>query len=103
MEGVSRICPICRASNPVEAQICQECEAELEVGLPALPPEKAAVPWREVATGLALAGAALALKAGLHLLRGGISGLLSRPTPSIPVRFSRKAEPEGRRETVISG
>jgi hypothetical protein len=69
MERVRRICPQCRAVNPLEADQCVECGAEMVGDLPVLRESRLPVPWKEVGASLALGAATLAVRAGWHLLQ----------------------------------
>jgi len=70
MERVKKICPVCGAANPLDEERCGVCGASLETRVSIPLGERLPVPWREVGISLALGAAALALRAGLHLVRG---------------------------------
>jgi ribosomal protein L40E len=74
MEKVSRLCPVCGTANPLEAANCRECGSDVERDLPTVRESKLPVPWREVGAGLAVGATALALRAGVQLVRGLLQG-----------------------------
>jgi hypothetical protein len=79
---VKRICPVCGAANPLEAERCFECGADIERNMPVIREGKLPVPWKEVGASLAVGAAALALRAGLHLLQGLLEKREAKPSPS---------------------
>lgn len=81
MARVKRICPVCGAANPLEAERCHECGVDIVRNLPAIQESKLPVPWKEVGASLALGVTVLALRAGLHLLRGLLEGRGAQPSP----------------------
>jgi hypothetical protein len=89
MEKVKRICPVCSTANPLEAERCCECGADIERNLPAIRESKLPVPWKEVGASLALGATALAVRAGVHLLRGLLQerGARALPLSRLPSRL----------------
>jgi hypothetical protein len=81
MEKVKRMCPVCGTPNPLKADKCGECGADIERNLPAIRESKLPVPWREVGASLALGATALAVRAGVHLLRGLLQRRGAGPSP----------------------
>lgn len=72
MGRTKRICPVCGAGNPIDAERCRECGVDMGSNLPVPSEERPPVPWKELGTSLVLATAALGLRVGLRLLRGAL-------------------------------
>jgi len=105
MDRVKRICPVCSTPNPLEAQRCYECGSDIETSLPAIRGSKLPVSWREVGTSLALGATALAVRAGVNLLRGLLQQRTTRPSPlskapSQPRRPKRRPPSRDQEEQV---
>ena len=84
MERVKRICPVCGTANPLRSERCCECGADIERNLPAVRQSRLPAPWKDVGASLALGATALAVRAGVHLLRGLLQRRGARP--SVPSR-----------------
>jgi len=95
MAQVKRICPLCGAANPLEEDSCLQCGADIERHLPAIRESQLPVPWKEVGASLALGVTALALRAGVQLVRAllpkrGAGPSLPGRAPSLLRRLQRQ-------------
>ena len=69
MTSVKRLCPACGVANSLERETCHTCGADMRSHLPVPAGERLPVPWRQVGTSLAVGAGALALRAGVHVVR----------------------------------
>ncbi|HQY91831.1 zinc ribbon domain-containing protein [Caldilinea sp.] len=95
MTEISRICPQCGKSFPMEARHCSHCGHDREAALPALQSNLPALVGK--ATAPLLAGAAsLALGLGWKLLQGMLSRPAKPEQQPIQVRNAAPLQPRGR-------
>jgi len=69
MASVKRLCPECGVANSLEREKCHACGADMRSKLPIPAGERLPVPWKQVGTSLAVGAGALALRAGVHVVR----------------------------------
>lgn len=69
MAGVKRLCPECGMANSLDRYTCHACGADMRANLPVPSEERLPVPWKQVGTSLAVGAGALALRAGVHVMR----------------------------------
>jgi hypothetical protein len=69
MASVKRLCPECGAANSLDWYKCHACGADMRSNLPVPAGERLPVPWKQVGTSLAVGAGALALRAGVQVVR----------------------------------
>jgi hypothetical protein len=69
MASVKRLCPECGAANSLDRYKCHACGADMRSNLPVPAGERLPVPWKQVGTSLAVGAGALALRAGVQVVR----------------------------------
>jgi len=69
MVSVKRLCPECGAANSLDRYKCNACGADMRSNLPVPAGERLPVPWKQVGTSLAVGAGALALRAGVQVVR----------------------------------